>query len=144
MKLFRGKTLAVVAVVAGAVAASVVPGMADVSDQSPSNAAVLVESKAKFLAMGAAIEVKLTYTCPAGDVPPSGNVDVTQSVLGGITKGHLFISPPDCTGEQQAHTVHLVADDKPFRLGKAFVVGSIFSMNSSYSAYDEHEITIVP
>lgn len=144
MKLSGAKALAVGAVVAGGVAASIVPGMADVSDQSPSNAAVRVNSVARLKAAGAAIEVKLTYRCPRGGVSPSGNVDVTQDVRGGKATAHRFLTPPPCTGKRQTLTTYLVPEDRPFRVGTAFVKASVFAMDNSYFARDERKIAIVP
>lgn len=135
--------LAVGAVVLGAAAASIVPVMADVSDDSPSNAAVRVHSDAKLKAAGAAIEVTLTYRCPPGGASPNGNVDVSQAGPGGNATAHRFLTPPPCTGERQTLTTYLVPDERPFRLGTAFVKASVFAMDNSYSARDEREIEIV-
>lgn len=147
MKISSGKTLAVVAVAAGAVAASVVPVLAEVSGESPSNAVVKVESPAKLVADGAAVAVRLAFTCPEG-LTVSGSVSVRQAVFGGVASGsnvhsHYYLR---CTGREQSTTVNAIASkqgNRAFRWGSAWVAGSI-SGTGVVGGSDTREIKIGP
>ncbi|MFS8101277.1 hypothetical protein LFM09_29545 [Lentzea alba] len=120
-KFFRGKALAIMAVVGGAVLASIAPVMAEVSADSPSAPAVRLESPGKLLASGAAVNVPITYTCPVNDRGSATvNVYVTQNVLGGIAFGYKQKVLP-CTGRPEKAAVAVLAyEGKAFRPGTAY------------------------
>ncbi|ANZ36217.1 hypothetical protein BBK82_09245 [Lentzea guizhouensis] len=140
-KLAGGKALAVAAVVGGAVIASVAPVLADVSAQSPSTSAVRVETAAKYKAWGAVAEVQVSYACPAGSQAYL-NVQVTQSVLGGIASGGAYRDSLACTGGFQTITLNVTATERAFRLGTAFGKAELRTYSSGGVARDERNITI--
>lgn len=142
MKFSGGKALATAAVVAGAVLASVVPGMADVSTQSPSDAAVTIES-VRLKDSGAAVDVQMTYACPAGAMAFI-NVYVTQVVGDRLAKGHIFHHDPGCTGGLKTTTATVKAKDVavPFQQGVAFGQAFLSDMASTFGADDEREVHI--
>ncbi|MFI6101321.1 hypothetical protein ACIA8G_37730 [Lentzea sp. NPDC051213] len=142
-KLSGGKTLAVAAVAGGAVLASVAPVLADVSAQSPSTAAIRVESPAKWKAWGAAIEVQVTYACQPGSSQAYFNLSVTQSVVGGVAVGGAYKDNLNCTGGFETTTVNVTANDRAFRWGTAFAKAELRGYPNSV-ARDEREIKIVP
>ncbi|SEQ12118.1 hypothetical protein SAMN05216188_102133 [Lentzea xinjiangensis] len=143
MKKFTGgKALAVVAVAGGAVLASIAPVMADVSAQSPSAGAIRVESPAKWKAWGAAIEVQLTYACPAGHQGHL-NVTVNQAVLGGVAVGNTY-KEITCTGGFETTAVNVTANERAFRWGSAFAKSELRTYQNGNAARDEREIQIVP
>ncbi|MFI6101322.1 hypothetical protein ACIA8G_37735 [Lentzea sp. NPDC051213] len=137
-KFSRGRTLAVVAVAAGAVLASVAPVMADVSTQSPS-AGIKVEPIAKIQAAGAAVEIKVTYTCPAG-FSSYVFLDVNQAVIGGVAKG-ADSAEVRCTGKPESVSLIPIAQDRPFRWGSAWVRANLTSFPGTV---DERTVTILP
>ncbi|MEU0882978.1 hypothetical protein ABZ345_30595 [Lentzea sp. NPDC005914] len=141
MKKFSGgKTLAIAAVAGGAILASVAPVMADVSAQSPSAGLIRVESPAKLKAWGAAIEVKVTYTCPVG-TQSSLNLVVNQAKLGGVAIGGAYQSNLNCNGAFETVTLNVQANDRAFGLGKAFAKAEIQGY-PNVGAKDEREISI--
>lgn len=134
------KAAAVLAVVAGAIFASVLPSSADVSTQSPSQTGIRVQSPAERLARGAAVRVETTVTCPAG-WSNYVNVRLTQRVGPAIANGQgsAYIT---CTGGLQTVDVFVPAYEVPFRAGTAFASGSL-SSGTGTPAYDDREIAIV-
>lgn len=140
MKKFSGgKTLAVVAVAGGALAASIAPVMADVSAQSPSTSLVRVEPTAKLKAWGAAAEVQVTYSCPQTSSPTYLYVSLTQNVLGRIASGGASKSVT-CTGGFTTTTVTVTAQNLAFWPVKAFAKADLSSYPNS--ATDEREIEL--
>ncbi len=139
-KFSGGKALAVAAVVGGAVLASVAPVMADVAAQSPSTAAVRVESPAKIKALGAVAEVKVTYACQSG-AQAYLNLNVTQSVFGNIAQGNAYKENLSCTGGFETITLNVTANDKAFVWGKAFAKAELRAYPNSL-VRDEREITL--
>ncbi|TQM82877.1 hypothetical protein FHX81_5288 [Saccharothrix saharensis] len=133
------KAAAVLAVVAGAIFASVLPSSADVSAQSPSQTGIRVQSPAERLARGAALRVELTIVCPAG-WSNYANVRVTQRVGPGIASGSGY-TPITCTGGLQTLTVSVHAEEHPFRVGTAYA--SAYTSTGSGQVSDEREIAIV-
>ncbi|MFS8101279.1 hypothetical protein LFM09_29555 [Lentzea alba] len=135
-KLSGGKGLAIVAVAGGAILASVAPVMADVAAQSPSQALVRVESPAKIKALGAAVEVNVTYSCPAG---AAGYLylNVSQTVFGGVATGSASKNVA-CTGGFEIVAVSVQATNRAFRLGTAFAKGDL----NSYPHFGSHETEI--
>ncbi|ONI83648.1 hypothetical protein ALI22I_34840 [Saccharothrix sp. ALI-22-I] len=131
------KVLAVLAVVAGAVFASVLPSAADVSAQSPSQPALQVQSPAQRLARGAAISVDVSVVCPV-NWANYVNLRVTQRVGPGIAKGYGY-AQYTCTGSPQTITINLHAEDHAFRAGIAFASANM----SGGQVIDEREIAIV-
>jgi hypothetical protein len=140
-KLTGGKALAVVAVAGGALVASVAPVLADVSAQSPSNSAVRVETNAKYKAWGAVAEVQVSFACPAG-AQAFLNVQLTQSVLGGIASGNAYRDSIVCTGGFETVTLNVTATDRAFRLGTAFGRAELRTYSSGNTARDERNVTI--
>jgi hypothetical protein len=141
-KLSGGKTLAVVAAMGGAVLASVMPVMADVSSDSPAAGTVKTESPAKIKAWGAAVEITVTYNCPTSSgLTSSLSVDINQAVFGGLAKGFANKTVP-CTNKTETTTITATAQDKAFIWGKAYVRAGLYT--NPYSAHDEREITFQP
>ncbi|MDU0292824.1 hypothetical protein [Saccharothrix longispora] len=146
MKLpsFRGvtpaKAAAVLAVVAGATFASVLPSSADVSAQSPSVASVRVQSPGERLARGAAVRVELSVVCQPGSYAYA-SVRLTQRVGPGIAGGGASAGQIDCTGGLQSVFLTVHAENHPFRQGVAIATGSISGPNGN--VYDDREIQIV-
>ncbi|MEU3645408.1 hypothetical protein AB0E59_18650 [Lentzea sp. NPDC034063] len=143
MKKFSGgKALAVVAVVGGAVLASIAPVMAEVSAQSPSLGAVRVEPTAKVKALGAAVEVDVTYSCPVGQSQSYVYVNVTQSFFIGVASGSGS-KVVTCTGGFETVKVTATANPGwPFGVGIAYAKADLNSY--PHSASDEKQIWINP
>ncbi|XVS63605.1 hypothetical protein ACQPYE_35945 [Actinosynnema sp. CA-299493] len=133
------RTAAVLAVVAGAIFASVLPSSADVSAQSPSQSGIRLQSPAERLARGAAIRVELTVTCPAG-LTNYVNVRATQRVGPGVAAGSGY-TQFTCEGGLQTLKVALHAEEHPFRAGTAFATAAI--SGGSGQVTDEREIQII-
>lgn len=133
------KVVAVLAVVAGGVLASVLPSAADVSAQSPSAPAIQVLSPADRLARGAAVEVDVSVTCPAG-WSNYVNLRLTQRVGQGIASGSGYVQFT-CAGTAQTVTVTVHAQDLSYRTGVAFASATTSSSNSQLT--DDREIQIV-
>jgi hypothetical protein len=141
MKFSGGKTLAVAAVAGGALLASIAPVMAAVSAESPSLALIRVEPDAKIKALGAAIEVKVTYACPRTSLPSTGYVylNVTQNVFGRIASGSAS-KTVNCTGGFETTTVTVAAQNLAFWPGKAFAKADVSAY--PHAATDEREIKL--
>ncbi|GGN12688.1 hypothetical protein GCM10011609_61220 [Lentzea pudingi] len=140
-KLTAGKTAAVVAVAGGAILASIAPVLADVSAQSPSQALVRVESPAKWKALGAAVEVDVTFSCPASPSQGYVNISISQTVLGGVASGGTSKSVT-CTGAFQTIKLSVTAQNRAFRWGTAYAKAELSSW--PHSATHEGEIQIRP
>ena len=138
MKKFSGgKTLAVAAVVGGAVLASVAPVMAEVSAQSPSLSAVRVEAPGKLKAWGAAVEVPVTYACPPGSSQPYVYVNLSQNVLGRIASGSGS-KQVTCTGGFETTKVTVTAQNLAFWPVDAFAQANL----NAYPNTASHEAVI--
>jgi FlaG/FlaF family flagellin (archaellin) len=135
------KAAAVLAVVAGAIFASVLPSSADVSAQSPSQAGIRVQSPAERLARGAAVRVELLVTCPASTWQSSVSVRLSQRVGSGVATGYGYAGFT-CTGGLQSVTVTVQAEQNAFRASVAYATGSL-SGTGSNTVYDDREIEIV-
>lgn len=133
------KAAAVLAVVAGAIFASVLPSSADVSAQSPSQSGVRVQSPAERLARGAALSVEVLVACPAGS-SNYVNVQITQRVGPGIASGGGY-TQFTCTGGLQTLDVTLHANQHAFRAGTAFA--SAYINSGPGQVRDDREIEIV-
>jgi hypothetical protein len=133
--------MAVAAVMVGGLLASVLPSGADVSADSPSVAAIRVESPATLLARGAAAAVTLSVVCTPG-ADAFVNVTVTEAVGNRIASGGNS-GPITCTGGFQSILINVAAQVTPFRRGVAFAQSSIFVSGGLASSADEREITIV-
>ncbi|MEV8441016.1 hypothetical protein AB0425_26870 [Actinosynnema sp. NPDC051121] len=133
------KVVAVLAVVAGGVLASVLPSAADVSAQSPSAPALQVLSPADRLARGAAVDVDVSVTCPTG-WSNYVNLRLTQRVGQGIANGSGYVQFT-CTGTAQTLTINVHAQASAFRAGVAFASASM--SNTSGQITDDREIQIV-
>jgi hypothetical protein len=135
------KAAAVLAVVAAAIFASVLPSSADVSAQSPSQPAVRVQSPAERLARGAALRAEVLVVCPANNY---GYLDlkITQRVGPGIASGSAYTSIT-CTGSLQSVVLSVHAMEHPFRAGTAFASARLSTSSSPGSIYDDREIAIV-
>ncbi|HEX7302449.1 hypothetical protein [Lentzea sp.] len=143
MKKFSGgKTLAVVAVAGGAVLASIAPVMADVSAQSPSLGLVRVETPVKWKSLGAVLEVPVTYTCPVGTQSPYLQVNVTQSVLGGIASGNAYRDNLNCTGGFETVTLNVTAESRSFSLLTPAFAKADLRGYPNVSARDEREVRV--
>lgn len=139
-KLSGGKTLAVVAVAGGAVLASIAPVMADVSAQSPSASLIRIESPGKLKALGAAVEVDLTYSCPANQTQAYVYVSISQTVIAGVASGSASKSVT-CTGGFESVKVSVPATGRAFHpFSKAFVKADLNAWPHSASAERELEL----
>ncbi|CCH34757.1 hypothetical protein BN6_75320 [Saccharothrix espanaensis DSM 44229] len=120
------RTMAVLAIAAGAVVASAIPGNADVSTQSPSVGGIRVESPAKLQAGGAAIIVPVTAVCQPGSYAYV-NVQVTQRVGNALATGSGSTRINNCTGtsEDVRIAVHAQVQGKAFRTGAAFASATL-------------------
>jgi hypothetical protein len=83
---------------------------------------------ATVIAGGAAVHVRLVYTCPSGDKAPNVSTTVTERVPGGIATGNG--SAPSntvrCDGVQ--HTVQFgvaTSNNYAFQTGIAFATGDL-------------------
>lgn len=138
-----GRTAAVVAVAGGAVLASIAPVMAEVSAQSPSAGAIRVES-AKLKALGAAVEVKVTYACPAGHTGYF-NVALNQAKFLGVATGSAYKDYLDCTGGFETTTITVTANDRPFdAIAPAFAKSELRTYQNNNAGREEKEIRISP
>jgi hypothetical protein len=137
------RTLAVAAIAAGGLGAAVLPSSADVSAQSPSVAAVRVESPATLIARGAAIRVPVTVVCqPGGQAFLS--VTVAQNAGGEIARSSDFMSISSCTGDFQRFDLSMISETSaPFRRGVAFATATLNVPGNPGPATDEREIKIV-
>jgi hypothetical protein len=133
------KVVAVLAVVAGGVLASVLPSAADVSAQSPSAPALQVLSPADRLARGAAVDVDVSVTCPAG-WQNYVNLRLTQRVGQGVANGSGYVQFT-CSGTAQTVTVNVHAQGSAYRAGVAFASATM--SNPSGQVTDDREIQIV-
>jgi hypothetical protein len=131
------KRLATVAVIAcgaalipvAALAATATPAapatVAGASASAASAPAISVNS-ATLVASGAAIQVAVTVTCPAG---PGGTVSstTTQAAGGRVAQGAAQPFGFTCTGKPQQESALAAADvnGAPFRLGIAVVQASV-------------------
>jgi len=134
---------AVAAVAGGVVLASVLPGYADVSTQSPSVAQIKVESPATLKADGAAVLVSVTYVCPIGG-PNSISVQLTQNVGGDIASGYGYVQYVACTATPQTAeiAVHAASGGKAFRRGVAFASAQLMG-GMPGGVTDNREIQVV-
>jgi hypothetical protein len=131
--------MAVMAIAAGALVATVLPSSADVSAQSPPVAAVRIESPATLVARGAAVATQVTVVCQPG-APGFLGVEVTENAGGKIAKG-FGSTNITCTGGFQTITVNVVAEPTiPFRAGTAF--GDAFLSLPGVSVEDQRVFTI--
>ncbi|WP_086663094.1 hypothetical protein [Lentzea kentuckyensis] len=138
-----GKTAAVVAVAGGAVLASIAPVMAEVSAQSPSAGAIRVDS-AKLKALGAAVEVQVTYACPAGHIGYF-NVTLNQAKFLGVAVGSAYKDNLNCNGGFETTTVTVTASDRPFDvIAPAFSKSELRTYQNNNAAREEKEIRISP
>lgn len=137
------KVLAVAAIAAGGMVATVLPSNADVSAQSVPVAAVKVESPATLIARGAAVAVTVTVVCQPGSGADI-NLEVTENAGGKIAKGFAF-AEISCTGGFQPVTMNASAQPTvPFRTGTAFGQATLRLFNGpTGSATDEREFKIV-
>ncbi|GAB2982444.1 hypothetical protein [Saccharothrix stipae] len=134
------RAAAVLAVVAGAILASVLPSSADVSAQSPSQPAIQLQAQGERLARGAAVKIDVQIVCP----PPGYayvNVRLTQRVGPAIASGSGY-AQPFCTGSTQTVTVSVHAAEYPFRAGTAFASATL-SGPFNGQVTDDREVTIV-
>ena len=145
-------TLAVVAIVAGTLIASVVPVSADVSADSPPVGLVRVESPGTLQARGAAVTVRVTFVGPASSPGPFSqgflSVTVTERVGQQIATGSGSASIGWFTGgaETMELTVQAQPGSAPFRRGTAFASASMQvnqCCTNSPPATDQREIQIV-
>jgi hypothetical protein len=106
-------------------------------------AGIKVEPIAKIKATGAAVEITVTYECPAGFPawPPTYVfLDVNQAVFGGVAKGAGSLEVR-CTGKPETVSLTPIAQDKPFRWGSAWVRANLTTFPD---AKDERTVTILP
>jgi hypothetical protein len=134
--------LAVVAIAAGGLVAAVLPSSADVSTQSPSVAAVRVESPATLVARGAAVRATITVVCQPG-AQAFLSLEITENAGGKIARGADSTQVPSCTGDFQQVSFSIASETVPFRRGTAFADANLFVSGSpGNSAEDQREITI--
>jgi hypothetical protein len=140
---FNAKVLAVIAIVAGALLAIVLPGEAQVSADSPSVAAIRIESPATLQARGAAIIAPVSVVCQPG-AQAFVSISVTERVGGDIASGGGSAQIPSCTGGLQTLELSVLAQSSPFRKGTAFAAATVFvSGFPSNQADDQRDIEIV-
>ena len=139
---FNAKSLAVIAIVTGALLAITLPGEAQVSADSPSVAAIRIESPATLDARGAALSASVLVVCPAGN-SAFVSIFVTERVGGDIASGNGSTQFP-CTGGLQTVDLSVFAQNSPFRKGTAFAAANIFGSGlPGGDADDQREIEIV-
>jgi hypothetical protein len=139
---FNAKALAVVAIVAGALLALVLPGEAQVSADSPSAPAIRIESPATLEARGAALSTQVLVVCQPG-ATAFVSISVSERVGGDIANGGGS-NQIQCTGSLQTVDLPVFATGSPFRRGTAFAVANVFvSTFPSNQANDQRDIEIV-
>jgi hypothetical protein len=140
---FNAKVLAVVAIAAGALLASVLPGEAQVSADSPSVAAIRIESPATLQARGAAIVASALVVCTPGQ-QAFVSLSVSQRVGGDIAFGNGSADIESCTGGLQTVELNVLAQTSPFRKGTAFATANLFVGGfPSGEGEDQREIEII-
>ena len=139
---FNAKVLAIVAIVAGALLALGLPGEAQVSADSPSVAAIRIDSPATLQARGAAITAPVLVVCQPG-ATAFVSITVSQRVGGDIAIGGAG-DEIQCAGGFQTVNLTVFASSSPFRKGTAFAAAnlSVFTFPGG-QAEDQRDIEIV-
>jgi len=142
-KLRTKVTAAVVAILAGALLAlfaTAGPAVAFFSGGLFLD--VQVESPARLVARGAAVDVPLEVTCNAIGTA-SVNVSVTQKAGSGVAQGFGF-TEVGCTGSGQQITIRVQATSggKTFKQGIAVATAQIFGCNNTTCGSETDSETI--
>jgi hypothetical protein len=95
---------------------------------------------ATVIAAGAAVQVRVVYTCPSTDRSPNMSTTVTERVPGGIATGFGSASSNTVTCDGKQHTVQFglaTSNNFPFQSGIAFATGdlSVTLSNSNYTDF---------
>ncbi len=102
---------------------------------------VQVESPARLVARGAAVDVPLEVTCNAIGTA-SVNVSVTQKAGSGVAQGFGFDNV-GCTGSGQQVTIRVQASGgKTFKQGPAVATAQIFGCNNTTCGSETDSATI--
>jgi len=102
---------------------------------------VQVESPARLVARGAAVDVPLEVTCNAIGTA-SVNVSVTQKAGSGVAQGFGFDNV-GCTGSGQQVTIRVQASGgKTFKQGPAVATAQIFGCNNTSCGSETDSATI--
>jgi hypothetical protein len=103
---------------------------------------VQVESPARLVARGAAVDVPLEVTCNAIGTA-SVNVSVTQKAGSGVAQGFGF-TEVGCTGSGQQVTIRVQATsgEKAFKQGIAVATAQIFGCNNTTCGSETDSETI--
>lgn len=128
MHLRSTRSLAAIAVLAGALTAAFLPWSSAVALLSPPDGiAVTVLSPAALQAKGAAVVVPVSVTCPQGQTG-SLQLSLTQRAGNTVVSGSQFTTVA-CTGAPQQVSVTVVAQPggRAFKKGQAFAEASLFS-----------------
>jgi hypothetical protein len=133
--------VAATAVAAGGVAAMLSPASPAVAFFSPPLFLdVQVESPARLLARGAAVEVPLEVTCTS-EQPAWVDVFVTQRVGGKIAQGYGN-AQVGCTRQGQDIRITVTAYGNAFRAGTAFAEATIFGCAPTFCGSESDAETI--
>ena len=131
--------------VGGALAALVPVGTAVALDSPPSATAFVEVDSAQLVARGAAVDVTVTYLCPAFG-SASLSASVTQRSGPEITSGSSFGGTVQCTGTEQQAVVRVIASNgmRAFKSGTALAQATLFSCGSGFCGQvtDQEEISI--
>lgn len=146
MNVLRTRHPGVLALLAGGAIAVLLPSSAAIALQSnPQTFSVSVGSGATLLARGAAVEVPVLYSCPAGG---QAFLDLTVSQRAGsrVTTG-TSSTQLSCTGTEQTTrvTVAATAGGRSFKHGAAVAQAGLFACGGAYvcgTVRDAREITI--
>lgn len=103
---------------------------------------ITVQSPARLLAGGAAVDVPVEYTC--NGISTSVSVNVTQRVGGKAVASGYGEAQVACTGAHQRTTVTVTATGKAFARGDAFATGRINGCLAGYvtCGIESHNATI--
>jgi hypothetical protein len=94
---------------------------------------VQVESPARLVARGAAVDVPLEVTCNAAPGTASVRVTVSQKSGSGVAQGTAFENV-GCTGSGQQVTVRVQASGgKTFKQGTAVASAEVFGCTANFS-----------
>ena len=130
--------------VGGAMAALVPVGTAVAQDSPPTSTATVEIESAQLVAKGAATDVTLSYSCPAGAYAYVG-VQVTQRSGPEITSGSSYFNTLSCTGDTQQVVLRVTATNgmRAFKAGTALVQANLNTCSfTCVTVSDSEEVSI--
>lgn len=95
-------------------------------------------------AKGAAVIVPITIVCAVGTPIADLSVDVVEAVGSSIAHGRTGLVGIACTGEPDTMDVVVLAENKPFRRGTAFVSANfvVYDRDACLTATDDREVRV--